>query len=85
MPKAWNTDGGAAAVKEKPTKIKTSDSDYERLVGKNKTLFQSKVARKPLGVYLSVKERAAIAKKAKADGETMSEWIRNAVRKAANI
>jgi hypothetical protein len=84
MPKDWNTNG-AAAVKEKPTKITLEDGDVERLVGKGETPFQTKVARKPLGVYLSVKERKAIAKRAKADGETMSEWIRNAVRKAAKI
>ena len=84
MPKAWNTNG-ATAIKRKPTKIKLEDGDVERLVGKDETPFQSKVARKPLGVYLSLKERKAIAKRAKADGETMSEWIRNAVRKAANV
>ena len=84
MPKAWNTNG-AAAIKQKPTKIKLEKGDVERLAGKDETPFQSKVARKPLGVYLSLKERKAIAKRAKADGETMSEWIRNAVRRAANI
>ena len=39
--------------------------------------------RKPMWVYLSERERAAVARKAIESGETMSEWIRNAVRKAA--
>jgi hypothetical protein len=34
-------------------------------------------------VYLSSRERDAVARKAIESGETMSEWIRNAVRKAA--
>jgi hypothetical protein len=39
--------------------------------------------RKPMWVYLSSRERDAAALKAIESGETMSEWIRNAVRKAA--
>ena len=36
---------------------------------------------KSMWAYLSSRERDAVARKAIESGETMSEWIRNAVRK----
>ena len=39
--------------------------------------------RKSMWFYLSSREHYAVASEAIESGETMSEWIRNAVRKAA--
>ena len=94
MPKQWDNKG-AAAVKDKPAKKKAAENksdnmkitkkDIARLSGKPLTPFQSKVPRKPLGVYLSEQERAAIACRALDAGVTEGEWIRNVIRKVAKL
>ena len=84
MPKEWNTEG-AAAVEAEPTKIKMNKGDAEKCEGKPLTPLRKKVARKPLGVYLSVKEREKLAGWASEAGVTESEWVRNTIRKLAKL
>jgi len=82
MPKSWNG-SGASAIAEKPTKMKLNKGDDKQL-GIKQRPFEAKIPRKPIGVYLSAREKEAVESKALKAGETMSEWIRNTIRKAAN-
>jgi len=84
MPKSWNN-SGASALAEEPTKIKLNKGDAERLGAAPLKPRKARAARKPIGVYLSEREKSAVEKRAIDAGETMSEWIRNTIRKAAKV
>ena len=85
MPKSWNNTKGAAAIAEPPTKIEVDKNDAERLGAAPLKPRKARAARKPIGVYLSEREKSAVEKRAIDAGETMSEWIRNTIRKAAKV
>ena len=71
---------GQAPVDAAPQLIKDDLSEAAE-AGLKPHLARTK--RKPMWVYLSSRERDAVARKAIESGETMREWIRNAVRKAS--
>jgi hypothetical protein len=82
MPKSWNTKGTDTLTAE-PTKIKLNKGDAERLGAAPLKPRKVRAARKPIGVYLSDREKRAVELRAIEAGETMSEWVRNTIRKAA--
>lgn len=78
MAKEWTTKG----IDEAPTTIELEPSDVRKVTGKARKPHAIRKKRKPMWVYLSDRERDAVADAAIEKGETMSEFIRNAVRKA---
>ncbi|MDA7521417.1 hypothetical protein N8566_02560 [Verrucomicrobia bacterium] len=78
MPKKFSD--GQPPVDAAPQLIK---DDLSNVAGAGMKPHEVRAMRKPMWVYLSSRERDAVARKAIESGETMSEWIRNAVRKAA--
>ncbi|MDA7512553.1 hypothetical protein OAG07_02045 [Verrucomicrobia bacterium] len=71
---------GLAPVDAAPQLIK---DDLSKVAGAGLKPHEVRAKRKPMWVYLSSRERDAVARKAIESGEAMSEWIRNAVGKAA--
>ena len=84
MPKSWNN-SGASAIAEEPAKIKLNKGDAERLGATALNPNKGRAARKPIGVYLSEREKSAVEKHAIDAVETMSEWIRDTIRKTTKI
>ena len=81
MPQQWNNKG-KDTVTAQPTQMALKENDAKQL-GIKQRPFEAKIPRKPIGVYLSAREKEAVESKALKAGETMSEWIRNTIRKAA--
>lgn len=78
MPRKFSD--GQAPVDASPQLI---SDDLSEAAGSTLKPHEVRTKQKPMWVYLSSRERDAVARKAIESGETMSEWIRNAVRKAA--
>lgn len=81
MPMSWSK--GKDTLTAEPTTIKLNKGDAERLGAAPINPRKARAPRKPIGVYLSEREKRAVEQRAIEAGETMSEWIRNTVRKAA--
>lgn len=81
MPQQWKTES-TPSVTDEPQIHDIKSEDTSRIVGRPRKPHLARKKRKAMWVYLSDREREAVAEKAIEAGETMSEWIRNAVRKA---
>lgn len=79
MAKGWTTKG----IDEAPTLIDLDPSDVRKVTGKARRPHAMRKKRKAVWVYLSERERDIVTEAAIEKGESLSEFIRNAVKKAA--
>ena len=77
--KQW---GRAGETKEKPTVVSIDRSEAKRLSGANRV---SKSKRKATSVYLNERELAAVVEAADKVGESVSDFIRQTLRKRLRI
>lgn len=78
MAKEWTTKG----IDEPPTLIELETTDVRKLTGKARRPRAMRKKREAVWVYLSERERDIVTEAAIAKGESLSEFIRNSLRKS---